>query len=276
MGSKISVPDYLKKTFKGTTVGGGVNVYEDEQVSVPRADLSISKGKTKINVGAEKPFLKKEKGNINSTLELGITRQGENSSFGISGSKTGKSKTIGFNFSKTFKSGGLNKWFKENWVDISAPKKGGGYKKCGRKSADGSKRGYPKCVPAAKAARMTESERRSAVARKRSKAQGVGGKPTNVKTFASKGGMPARNKKNFRSTESGAGMTEAGVKAYRRMNPESKLKTAVTGKVKPGSKDAKRRKSYCARSLGQLKRASAKTRNDPNSRIRQARRRWKC
>ena len=42
------------------------------------------------------------------------------------------------------------------------------------------------------------------------------------------------------------------------------------------SKAAKRRKSYCARSLGQLKRASAKTRNDPNSRIRQARRRWKC
>ena len=82
-----------------------------------------------------------------------------------------------------------------------------------------------------------------------------------------KGGMPPRNKKNFRSTKSGAGMTEAGVKAYRRMNPGSKLKTAVTGK---------RRKSYCARSLGQLKRASAKTRNDPNSRIRQARRRWKC
>ena len=88
--------------------------------------------------------------------------------------------------------------------------------------------------------------------------------------------MPARNKKNFRPTKSGAGMTRAGVKAYRRLNPGSKLKTAVTGKVKPGSKAAKRRKSYCARSLGQLKRASAKTRNDPNSRIRQARRRWKC
>ena len=85
-----------------------------------------------------------------------------------------------------------------------------------------------------------------------------------------------RNKKNFRPTKSGAGMTRAGVKAYRRLNPGSKLKTAVTGKVKPGSKAAKRRKSYCARSLGQLKRASAKTRNDPNSRIRQARRRWKC
>ena len=91
-----------------------------------------------------------------------------------------------------------------------------------------------------------------------------------------KGTMPARNKKNFRPTKSGAGMTRAGVKAYRRLNPGSKLKTAVTGKVKPGSKAAKRRKSYCARSLGQLKRASAKTRNDPNSRIRQARRRWKC
>ena len=45
--------------------------------------------------------------------------------------------------------------------------------------------------------------------------------------------MPARNKKNFRPTKSGAGMTRAGVKAYRRLNPGSKLKTAVTGKVKP-------------------------------------------
>jgi len=88
--------------------------------------------------------------------------------------------------------------------------------------------------------------------------------------------MPARNKKNFRPTEKGAGMTAAGVAAYRRANPGSKLKTAVTGKVKPGSKAANRRKSYCARSLGQLKRSSEKTRNDPNSRIRQARRRWKC
>ena len=87
--------------------------------------------------------------------------------------------------------------------------------------------------------------------------------------------MPARNKKNFRSTKSGAGMTRAGVKAYRRMNPGSKLKTAVTGKVKPGSKAAKRRKSYCARSAGQMKKFP-KAAKDPNSRLRQARRRWKC
>ena len=58
---------------------------------------------------------------------------------------------------------------------------------------------------------------------------------------------------NYRPTKSGAGMTKKGVAAYRRKNPGSKLKTAVTGKVKPGSKAAKRRKSYCARSLGQLK-----------------------
>jgi hypothetical protein len=87
--------------------------------------------------------------------------------------------------------------------------------------------------------------------------------------------MPKRNKKNFRPTKSGAGMTRAGVAAYRRANPGSKLKTAVTGKVKPGSKAANRRKSYCARSAGQMKKFP-KAAKDPNSRLRQARRRWKC
>ena len=90
-----------------------------------------------------------------------------------------------------------------------------------------------------------------------------------------KGGMPPRNKKNFRATKKGAGMTEAGVKAYRRLNPGSKLQTAVTGKVKHGSKAAKRRKSFCARSAGQMKKFP-KAAKDPNSRLRQARRRWKC
>ena len=71
-----------------------------------------------------------------------------------------------------------------------------------------------------------------------------------------KGGMPAKNKKNFRSTKSGAGMTAAGVRAYRRMNPGSKLKTAVTGKVKKGSKAAKRRASYCRRSKEMLDQTS--------------------
>ena len=47
------------------------------------------------------------------------------------------------------------------------------------------------------------------------------------------------------------GMSRKAVAAYRRENPGSKLKTAVTGNPKPGSKDAKRRKSFCARSKGQ-------------------------
>ena len=76
---------------------------------------------------------------------------------------------------------------------------------------------------------------------------------------------------NFRKTKSGAGMTKKGVAAYRRANPGSKLKTAVTAKVKK----AKRRKSFCARSAGQMKQFP-KAAKDPNSRLRQARKRWKC
>jgi len=71
--------------------------------------------------------------------------------------------------------------------------------------------------------------------------------------------------RNFRTVKEGAGMTSKGVKAYKRKNPGSKLKTAVTGKVKPGSKAAKRRKSFCARSKGWT-----------GERGKAARRRWKC
>ena len=87
--------------------------------------------------------------------------------------------------------------------------------------------------------------------------------------------QPPKTKKYFRPTKSGAGMTKAGVERYRRENPGSKLSTAVTGKVKPGSKSAKRRKSFCARSAGQMKMFPGAAK-DPNSRLRQARRRWKC
>jgi hypothetical protein len=94
------------------------------------------------------------------------------------------------------------------------------------------------------------------------------------------GGMPSRNKKNFRSTKSGAGMTQEGVNAYRRLNPGSKLSMAVTtkpSKLKPGSKAANRRKSFCARMSGMKKRlTSAKTAKDPNSRINKSLRKWNC
>ena len=88
--------------------------------------------------------------------------------------------------------------------------------------------------------------------------------------------QPPKTKKYFRSTKSGAGMTRAGVKAYRKLNPGSKLKTAVTGKVKKGSKASKRRASYCARSAGQMKMHNVNCSKTPEKRICAARRRWKC
>ena len=92
-----------------------------------------------------------------------------------------------------------------------------------------------------------------------------------------RGGLKGFTQKSgdMRPTKQGAGMTKKGVAKYRKQNPGSKLKTAVTGKVKKGSKDAKRRKSFCARSAGQMK-MFPKAAKDPNSRLRQARKRWKC
>ena len=76
------------------------------------------------------------------------------------------------------------------------------------------------------------------------------------------------------------GLSQKAVNAYRRENPGSKLKTAVTtkpSKLKKGSKDAKRRSSFCSRMKGMKKRlTSAKTARDPDSRINKALRRWNC
>ena len=72
------------------------------------------------------------------------------------------------------------------------------------------------------------------------------------------------------------GMSPAAVKAYRRENPGSKLKTAVTGDPKPGSKDANRRKSFCSRSKGQQDMHNIDCSKTPDKAICKARRRWKC
>ena len=72
------------------------------------------------------------------------------------------------------------------------------------------------------------------------------------------------------------GMSQKSVDAYKRENPGSKLKTAVTGKVKKGSKDSKRRKSFCARSDGQRKMHNIDCKKTPDKKICKARRRWKC
>jgi len=76
------------------------------------------------------------------------------------------------------------------------------------------------------------------------------------------------------------GLNSKGVASYRRENPGSKLKTAVTtkpSKLDPDSKAAKRRKSFCSRMEGMKKKlTSAKTANDPNSRINKSLRKWNC
>ena len=79
----------------------------------------------------------------------------------------------------------------------------------------------------------------------------------NVKLSVGRGEKP--------SVKKGAGLTKKGVAKYRKANPGSKLKTAVTGKVKPGSKAANRRKSFCARSSGWT-----------GERGKAARKRWRC
>lgn len=87
----------------------------------------------------------------------------------------------------------LRDWFKQKWVNIGKKKKGGGHPECG---TSGDKRGYAKCVPAAKAAKMTKKEKESAVRRKRAaqnkkgrggkKKAGSGKKPIRVSTKAKK------------------------------------------------------------------------------------------
>ena len=100
---------------------------------------------------------------------------------------------------------GLDKWFKQKWVDIGSKRKDGSFAKCGRsKQKKDAKRKYPKCVPLAKATRMTASQRASAVRRKRA-AGNTGPKPTNVATFAKRskkadGGMIKQAQKNYRGS----------------------------------------------------------------------------
>jgi len=99
-----------------------------------------------------------------------------------------------------------------------------------------------------------------------------------LKALHEKGKMPKMKMGVHKSKE--GGLTQKGVEAYRRANPGSKLKTAVTtepSKLKKGSKSANRRKSFCARMGGMKKRlTSKKTASDPNSRINKSLRKWNC
>ena len=92
------------------------------------------------------------------------------------------------------------------------------------------------------------------------------------------GKTPAWQRKEGKNPS--GGLNKKGVASYRKANPGSKLKTAVTtkpSKLKPGSKAASRRKSFCSRMSGMKKKlTSAKTANDPNSRINKSLRKWNC
>ncbi len=105
----------------------------------------------------------------------------------------------------------LNRWFKEKWVDVSRKDKDGKHPPCGRSKAKTSSKGYPKCRPSVKVSSktpktsgsMTEGQKRAATKRKRAKKQGVGGKPTIVKSVLVKApriprkkGQPANSKKH--------------------------------------------------------------------------------
>ena len=129
----------------------------------------------------------------------------------------------------------LRDWFeKENWINVATGEPcGGGSKKRNRKS--GASMGPSKADPARTIGRGKNFNKAN---------------PTGT------------------GTKAGGGMTQKGVDEYKRNNPGSKLKTAVTkdpSKLKPGSKDAKRRKSFCARSKGWK-----------GERGLAARRRWNC
>ena len=85
----------------------------------------------------------------------------------------------------------LRRWFKEKWVDVSRKDKDGKHPPCGRGEAKTDSKGYPKCRPSKKVSKdtpktsrsMSPKEKKAATRRKRSKPQGVGGKPTMVKSM---------------------------------------------------------------------------------------------
>jgi hypothetical protein len=123
----------------------------------------------------------------------------------------------------------LRKWVKEKWVDIGAPKKGGGYKPCGRSKGE-KRKGYPKCVPASKAASMSKGEKRSAVSRKRA-AGNTGPKPTNVATFTK------RKKVNEgKVCPRGKAAAKRKFKVYPSAYANMYASAVCSGKVKPGGK----------------------------------------
>jgi len=190
--------------------------------------------------------IKKEKGGSDFLARIKAAKEkmkNEGSSYGIyKGDGKPKGAMANFGDGKKKKKKSYEEFQQECWKTHKQV----GYKKKGGKMV-------PNCVPKNEEVEITDAKKLS---------------EDDMKGMSVSSG-------HKRPTKSGAGMTAKGIAAYRRRNPGSKLKGAVTGKVKKGSKAAGRRKSYCARSAGQMKKFP-KAAKDPNSRLRQARRRWKC
>jgi len=140
----------------------------------------------------------------------------------------------------------LRKWVQQRWVDIGAPKKGGGYKPCGRSKGE-KRKGYPKCVPAAKAAGMSKKQKKSAVRRKRA-AGNPGGKPTMVSTYKKKSskkeavelfGQIISEKLCARGKSAAKRKFDVYPSAYANMYASA----VCSGKVTPGGKKGKKNES---------------------------------
>lgn len=107
-----------------------------------------------------------------------------------------------------------------------------------------------------------------------------GHKPVPGKKPYSPGSCVKEDWQDVNKSDKTDGLSQKAVNAYRRENPGSKLKTAVTtdpSKLKAGSKSAKRRLSFCRRMKGMKKRlTNPKNARDPDSPINKALRRWNC
>ena len=167
----------------------------------------------------------------------------------------------------------LKKWTGQDW----------GYVSEGDRKKPKSQRG--RYLPKSVRASLTPSQKAAENRKKRKATQAGKIKAKYSKELAKKvrmakngGKTPAWQRSAGKDPK--GGLNRKGVASYRAANPGSKLKMAVTtkpSKLKPGSKKAKRRESFCKRMCGMKKRlTSAKTANDPNSRINKALRKWNC
>ncbi len=188
-GTNKQGPVKVKKESRNYGIKGEYDLYNKKDTKITiSGNYSKSSGRDKVTYKGKDYVFKGESDpsyGIGITIKKKFKRGGYNrgtcwDGYVQKGMKKKGNKMVP-NCVPAMSTGGLTKWFNEKWVDIGAKKKGGKFQECGRKSASGSKRKYPKCVPLAKATAMTKSQKASAVARKRS-ASNAGPKPTNVRT----------------------------------------------------------------------------------------------